>query len=118
MSNSFLGTEENPAYQPNSDERTLAILCHVLCLVAWLIPPLVIYLLKKDESAYIAEHAKESLNFQISLAIYMAILFITIIGILFMWLVGIFALIVIIVATIKASDNKLYRYPLTIRFIK
>jgi uncharacterized Tic20 family protein len=85
---------------------------------AWLIPPLVIYLLKKDESAYIAEHAKESLNFQISLAIYMAILFITIIGILFMWLVGIFALIVIIVATIKASDNKLYRYPLTIRFIK
>jgi uncharacterized Tic20 family protein len=96
----------------------LAILCHVLCLVAWLIPPLVIYLLKKDESAYIAEHAKESLNFQISLAIYMAILFITIIGILFMWLVGIFALIVIIVATIKASDNKLYRYPLTIRFIK
>jgi len=45
MSYSFLGTEENPAYQPNSDERTLAILCHVLCLVAWLIPPLVIYLL-------------------------------------------------------------------------
>ena len=119
MENSnILGTEESPSYIPNSDERTLAVLSHVLCLVAWLIAPLIIYILKKDESSFIAAHAKESLNFQITIAIISFILNITIVGILLLWVVGLAALICIIVATIKASENKLYRYPFTIRLIK
>ena len=116
--NSFLGQEENPLYTPNSDERTLAILSHILTIVGGFIPPLIIYLIKKDESTFVTAHARESLNFQITLMIIFIILAITVIGILFFWLVGIIDLILVIIATIRASDNKLYRYPINIRFIK
>jgi uncharacterized protein len=115
---SFLGNEQQPSYTPTSDERTMAILSHVLCIVVWLFAPLIIYLMKKDESAYVAAHAKESLNFQITIAIVAAICIISIIGIFFLWLVGLASTILIIVATIKASENKLYRYPFNIRFIR
>jgi hypothetical protein len=116
--NSILGTEEQPLYTPTSDERTMAILSHVLAIFLWLFAPLVIYLIKKDESQYVAAHAKESLNFQITMSIVALVLVLTIVGILLVWIVGIVATVLIIIATIKASDNKLYRYPFTIRFIK
>jgi uncharacterized Tic20 family protein len=46
------------------------------------------------------------------------ILFISIIGILLLWVVGIMTLVLVIVATIRASEGKLYRYPFSIRLIK
>jgi len=115
---SLLGTETDPGYVPTSEEKTMAILSHVLCIVAWFLPPLIIYLVKKDESSYVAAHAKESLNFQITMCLAVIVLAITIIGLFLLWVVGLVATIFIIIATIKASENKLYRYPLTIRFIK
>lgn len=116
--NSFLGKEETLDYVPTSDEKTMAILSHVLTLFFWIIPPLIIYLVKKDESKFVAEHAKESMNFQITMGIIGCILFISIIGILLLWVLGIIVLILVIVATIKASEGKMYRYPLTLRLIK
>lgn len=116
--NSFLGYEEQPGLLPTSDEKIMAILSHVLCFVVWIFGPLVIYLLKKDESSFIAAHARESLNFQLTMMIAFILLFISVIGILFLWVVGIYATIMIIVATIRASESKLYKYPFTIRFIK
>lgn len=121
QTSSFLGTDDQPLYTPTSDEKTMAILSHVLCIFFWLFPPLIIYLIKKDESKFVAAHAKESLNFQITvtLAIIVSIiLMIVLIGILLLWIVGIASTILIIVATIKASDNKLYRYPFNLRLIK
>ena len=62
----------------------------------------------------------ESLNFQISLLIYLVISFILIfvlIGFVMLVAVGLFALVVIILATIAASDGRDYRYPLTIRLV-
>lgn len=112
------GAEQIPAYTPTNDERTLAILCHVLTIFFWIFPPLIIYLIKKDESRFIAEHAKESLNFQITFGIVAIALIITIIGILLLWILGIVVLVLVIIASIKASENKIYRYPLTIRLIK
>ena len=72
----LLGDESMPAITPTSDEKTMAILSHVLCLVAGFIAPLIIYLVKKDESAYVKEHAKESLNFQITMFIIYCVLII------------------------------------------
>lgn len=117
-SNSFLGTDQVPAYTPTSDERTLAILCHVLAIFFWIFPPLIIYLIKKDESKFVAEHAKESLNFQLTISIIFIILFMTIIGIFLLWILGVLSLVLIIVATVKASESKLYRYPFALRLIK
>ncbi|HEY0678337.1 MAG TPA: DUF4870 domain-containing protein [Chitinophagaceae bacterium] len=118
---SYLGSEEQPAYVPSSDERTMAILSHVLCLVVWLFAPLIIYLIKKDESTFVAFHAKESLNFQLTvfvLALICIPLVLILIGVLLLWLLGIISTILVIVATIRASENKLYRYPINFRFIK
>lgn len=115
---SYLGTDTEPAIAPTSDEKTMAILSHVLTVVAGFLAPLIIYLIKKDESAFVREHAKESLNFQITAFIIMIGLAITVIGILLIWVVGILALVFVILATIKASEGKLYKYPFNFRLIK
>jgi len=117
-SNSYLNTEGQQSYIPTSDEKTLAILAHILTLVAPILAPLVIYLLKKDESKYVAYHAKESLNFQITLMIVIIGLLITIIGIVLVWIIAIAAFVLVIVATIKAGEGVLYKYPFSLRLIK
>ena len=116
--NSLLGQEQTPDYMPTQDERTLAILSHILTLVAPILAPLIIYLIKKDDSKYVAAHAKESLNYQITVTIICIVLVVTIVGILLVWLVAIASLVLVIIATIRASENKLYRYPVNFRFIK
>lgn len=116
--NSFLGTDAQADYVPTSDERTMAILSHILTIIAPVLAPLIIYLVKKDESAYVSHHAKESLNFQISMFIIIIGLCITVIGILLVWIVGIVSLVLVIIATIKASEGKLYKYPFNLRLIK
>ena len=115
---SFLGTDETPVVPPTSDEKTLALLSHVLTFVFPILAPLIIYLVKKDESSFVAYHAKESLNFQITLFIVCFVLVITVIGILLVWAVGLIAVALVIVATVRASEGKLYKYPFSFRLIK
>jgi uncharacterized protein len=120
MEPSYLGTSETPIGTVSDNERLLAILAHVITLFSSFIGPLVIYLVKKDESPFVRDHAKESLNFQITMAIAYFVGFLllfVLIGMLILPLLGLLQLILVLVATIKASDNKLYRYPFTIRFI-
>jgi uncharacterized Tic20 family protein len=108
-------------YQPTSDEKTLGILAHILTFVGGFIAPLIIYLVKKDESEYVRRQAIESLNFQISVVIYCvgcAILTLVIIGIFLLIALGILTFILTIIATVKAADGKIYQYPFTIRLIK
>ncbi|MCB1076963.1 MAG: DUF4870 domain-containing protein, partial [Verrucomicrobiae bacterium] len=85
------------------------------------IGPLIVWLARKDESPFVSEHAKEALNFQISLLIYLAIsvpLALFLIGFALLFVIPIFGLIFTIVAAVKASDGSGYRYPLTIRFFR
>ncbi len=117
-SNDILGTEMNPAYTPTEDERSMAMLVHVLSIFFWILPGLIIYLLKKDESSFVAAHAKEAMNFQLTLTIMYIVLFISLVGIILLWVPYFIQLALCIVATMKASDKKLYRYPFTIRVIK
>ena len=120
QTNTLLGTEEQPLVTPTSDEKTMAVLSHILCIVAGFLAPLIIYLVKKD-SPYIAAHAKESLNFQLTMiiaSIISWILVFVVIGIFLLILVWLANLVLIIIATIRASENKLYKYPFSIRFLK
>jgi uncharacterized Tic20 family protein len=117
--NTLVGDQSQ--YLPTSDERTMAILSHILALFASIVGPLVIYLVKKDESPYVGEHAKESLNFQISMTILAFIsipLTLVIIGAFMLLAICVLNLVCVIIASIKASDNKFYRYPLNFRLIK
>jgi uncharacterized Tic20 family protein len=118
MQDSYVESGFKPDYLPTSDEKTLALLSHILTFVAPIVAPLIIYLLKKDESKYIAHHAKESLNFQITLMIIIVGLFLSVVGILFIWIPGIVAFVLVIIATIRASEGTLYKYPFTLRLIK
>ena len=120
-SHDFINSDQQTTYIPTSEERTLAILSHILALAAHIIAPLIIYLIKKDESKYVAEHAKESLNFQLTMLICYVISFVLwliIIGIFITIALAILSLVLVIVASVKASDNKLYRYPINFRIIK
>ena len=111
----------------SSNTRTWCVLCHAAALsgiffhvLGHIFGPLIIWLVKRADSPEIDAHGKESLNFQLSMLIYNVIA-----GILCIILIGIPILIVlyllniafVIVASIKASEGQLYRYPLTIRFL-
>jgi len=125
--------EENPvneqptAAQPDQrDERMWAMFCHLSALAGYVFPfgniiaPLIIWMVKKDEYALVNDQGKESINFQISMTIYIIaaiILIILVIGIPLLILLGLFDLLMIIIASIKANEGAEYRYPLTIRFL-
>lgn len=103
-----------------SDSRGWAAAAHLGTFVIGFIAPLVIWLIKRDEDAFVEYHAREALNFQLSLMIYMLVSFLAVlilIGIVMIAVVGIFAFVVIIIAGVKAAGGEFYRYPLSIRFI-
>lgn len=110
------------------DDKTYGMLAHLAALAQFVIPtfgnvigPLVIWLIKKDQSAWVNKQGKDALNFQISIAIYTVVSIILIpliIGIVLLIAVGIFWLIMVILATIRVSEGESFRYPLSIRFIK
>ncbi len=117
----LLGEEIVPVNLPTADEKTLAILCHVLTVIFPILAPLIIYILKAKDSEFVSHHAKESLNFQITLIIcyiISGILILLLIGILMLIVLSLINLILVIVAAVRASEGKLYRYPFCIRFIK
>ena len=110
-----------------SDLRTWCVLAHASALLGLffhflghLLGPLIVWLAKRGDSPEIDAHGKESLNFQLSMLIYDAIAFIlcfVLIGIPILILLWVLNTVLVIVASIKASEGKLYRYPLTIRLI-
>jgi uncharacterized Tic20 family protein len=117
----LMGQTNLPAVTPSQDERTMALLSHILTLLSMFLAPLIIYLIKKDESSFVAEHAKESLNFQITVGIGYIICFVlmlVLIGVFLLAVLGLVSFILVIVATIKASEGKLYKYPFNLRLIK
>lgn len=102
-----------------SDQRTLAVLAHVLSLVGGFLAPLIILLASDNE--YVKKHARRSLNWQISSIIYMiisAILILILVGILLLIILAITSFVFVIIATIKASNDELWDYPLSIKFLK
>ena len=117
-----------PTPSTSSDVRTWCVLCHASALLGLffhflghILGPLVVWLIKRGDSPEIDAHGKESLNFQISMLIYDVIafiLFIVFIGIPILIALWILNTVLVIVASIRASEGKFYRYPLTIRLIK
>jgi uncharacterized Tic20 family protein len=82
--------------------------------------PLVMFLIKKDEYRFGGDQAKEALNFNISVTLYAiisAILCLVFVGFILLLALGVFWLVVTILATVKANEGVFYRYPLCIRFV-
>jgi len=126
-------TETPPPQSPapvagrSTDVRTWCVLCHASALLGvffhfpgHLLGPLIVWLLKRGESPEIDAHGKESLNFQISMLIYdviAGILCFILIGIPILIILWVLNAVLVIIASIKASEGKFYRYPFTIRLI-
>lgn len=105
----------------------MEMLCHVLAFSGLIIPfgnilgPLILWLMKRSENPSVDAHGKESLNFQISMTIWTILCwatFIVLIGFVLGPAAVLTNIVLTIIASIKASNGELYRYPLTIRFIK
>lgn len=120
------GSPPDGATPANSDEKNLAVISHALAFCGLIIPfgnilgPLILWLLKKDESPAVNYHAKEALNFQITVSLALvvcAILTFILIGFILMPIVGISALVITVIAVIKASQGEPYRYPFSLRLI-
>lgn len=106
---------------PASDERTMAMLCHLLGIFTGFLGPLIIWLIKKDSSPFVDDQGKEALNFQITVIIgYVAafVLSFVLIGFLIGPAVFVLSVVFCVLATMKANSGVAYRYPLNIRFIR
>lgn len=93
---------------------------HITGIFFSIFPGLIVWLLKKDESPYISEQAREALNFQITLLIaYLiaGVLVFILIGFLLIFLVWLANIIFSILAAVAASKGENYRYPLSLRLI-
>ncbi len=108
-------------------ERNWAMLCHLSAFAGYFFPfggiigPLICWLSRKDESQWVNQNGKASLNFQMSILLYMILaapLVIIIIGIPIIIFLAVLEIICIIIASIKASKGEEYRYPITIPFIQ
>ena len=116
-----------PSSSTSSEVRTWSVLCHASALLGLffhffghLLGPLIVWLIKRDLSPAVDANGKESLNFQISMLIYdivAGILCIVLIGIPILIALWILNTVFVIIASVKTSEGKFYRYPFTIRFL-
>lgn len=107
--------------ETTSDERTMAMLAHLGGILFGFIPSLVIWLIKKDQSAFVADQAKEALNFQITCiiaAIISGLLIFIVVGCFLLPAVQIAMIVFSIIGGIAANKGTAYRYPFALRLIK
>jgi uncharacterized protein len=103
------------------EEKLFAMLIYLTSFFTVFIGPLLIWLLKRDESEFVDFHGKEYLNFLISYTIYgivSSLLMFVLIGFILAPIVGVLALIFTILAAIRAYEGERYHIPTVIRIIK
>jgi uncharacterized Tic20 family protein len=110
-----------PPTPADSDGKIWAVLAHLSGFIGLpFILPLIIYLVKRNESTFVAENAREALNFHITLFlafIVCAILVMVLVGFFLAAILAIGSLILSIMAAIRAGEGGVYRYPCTLRLI-
>jgi len=104
----------------NADDKNIAVLTHLAGIFFSIVPGLIVWLLKKDNNAYLGEQAREALNFQITILLAYLVCYVLVfilIGFALMGLVWATNIILCIIAAVKTSQGEQYRYPLTLRLI-
>lgn len=118
------------------DDKTYAVLMHLSVLAHLVLPyislaiPIVMWLTRKDRSAFIDDHGKEAVNFQITISIYSIVM--PIIGVIIMFLTMglgfilliplvflpyVLAIVGMVMAIVRTNKGEYFRYPMTIRFL-
>jgi uncharacterized Tic20 family protein len=120
--------ESKPINTPTQDERTWGMIAHLSAFAFFVFPvagnilaPLIIWLTRRDTSAFVEAEAKEALNFNISVAlgwIVCGLLTFALIGIPLGIILSLGWMVLTIVAAVKASEGVGYRYPISLRLVK
>ena len=108
-------------WRASQDDKTLALLSHLGALLVSALVPLIVFLLKKDDSPFVREHTRQSLNLQIMLLIagfVSSLLMVVLIGFVLLPLVVITGWVFQIIAAVKAYNGEMYRFPFVIDIIK
>jgi uncharacterized protein len=130
--NEYMTPPPPPSGSPSAEERQWAMFAHLSAIVAALVGlsflgPLIVWLVKKDTMPFVDDQGKEALNFNITIMIAMAILWVITIVTIFigsiltfplMFVIGVAGLVLVIIAGLKANEGVAYRYPFTLRLIK
>ena len=116
-----------PEPGPSREARQWAMFCHFSAFLGmWfpfgsLIGPLILWQMKRESDSFIDDQGKEAMNFQITVAIASAICYVlmfVLIGFALIGLLFIGAVVLVVIAGVKANDGVSYRYPFTWRPIK
>jgi uncharacterized Tic20 family protein len=116
----------SPAPALSSEDRLWGALAHLSAFAIYfsgighIVGPMIIWLWKRDTNAFVAEEAKEAMNFNISVTIYAivaAVLVLVLIGVPMLIGLHVFQVICIIVGALRASDGRHFKYPLNLRLV-
>ncbi len=124
-------TDPNPSqpagapsqYLPTPEERSWGMLAHLSSIIAILlgglsfVGPLIVWLVKKDQSPFVADQGKEALNFQISVLLASLICGVTCILAILIPVIIVANIVYSIIAAMEANKGVYYRYPYTFRLI-
>lgn len=117
---------------PSADSRRMAVISHLgglapLVGVPGFVIPLVVWLMEREKDPHVERHAREALNFQITVGIatcvlvaLIATLWIVAVGLLFIPVLGLLwlaRLILSIIGAVRANEDRFYAYPLTLRLV-
>jgi uncharacterized Tic20 family protein len=111
----------------SESERNWAMLCHLSSFAGFFFPfggiigPLICWMSKKDESVWIDINGKASMNFQLSILLYIVLaipLCFIIIGIPIIAFLGVLKIVCVIIASIKSAKGERFKYPISIPFIQ
>jgi uncharacterized Tic20 family protein len=133
MSSSYPSPDPGSSWNPSgggqlvpSEDRNWALASHIGGILAayvalGFIAPLIVLLLRGNQSPFVRRHAVESLNFHIFVAVLSVVAFVLVfvgIGIVLLALLGLYYLIGVIMGTVAASQGREFRYPVTVRLIR
>jgi uncharacterized Tic20 family protein len=118
MSNAFENPYAKRSEMTPENQRMWSIAIHLGTFISSFIVPLVAYLVFKDSGAFVSHHARNSLNFNLSIFLYTGVLLVSVIGVVLIPVVAVIWVVLTVVAALRASRGEFYEIPLAIRFIR
>ncbi|WP_435075602.1 DUF4870 domain-containing protein [Halorubrum sp. HHNYT27] len=110
------GEDADPTETTVEGDRTLAALAHASSLFASFLGPILFLILADDDDELVKQNAKNALNFQIVVFVALVIsglLTVVLVGFLLLPIIGVIDLVLVLIATVKANDGEVYKYPYT-----
>lgn len=103
-------------------DRKFAIAIHLSPLAgvffaAFFVAPVVLWLLRRDKSAFVDDHGREMVNGLLSFALYNLAAVITVIGLVALPVLYVLGIINVVRGAVAAGRGEYFRYPMTIRFL-